>query len=262
MTSPPTLKLTIFWTTPTKALQYRKVQAFFDRENNPGMAKPSSRIITPKNKTLTMYPIPKNGRPVTIPPTSPRGAKNAPIPSKAKTPGIPITTPIMAKYGANLTIISFHPFGIDGAFFSKYSSKVTSNFPNIDPKSAPSVVVLAIIILKIYNINPAIIIKAGTIYIIDLIVPVTGKLTIAVGDADTLAMIISVGVAVAVGEIVSVGDRFICSVGSSVNVCIDDKTKVGVGVSDGVGVGVLVAVGVQVGRGAVAFCCVVIKVLL
>jgi hypothetical protein len=57
-------------------------------------------------------------------------------------------------------------------------------------------VVLAIIILKIYNINPAIIIKAGTIYIIDLIVPVTGKLTIAVGDADTLAMIISVGVAV------------------------------------------------------------------
>jgi len=124
-------------------------------------------------------------------------------------------------------------------------------------------VVLAIIILKIYNINPAIIIKEGMIYIIDLIVPVTGKLTIVVDDVDTFAIMISVGVAVAVEKIVSVGDRLTCSVGSSVNVCADNKTKVGVGVFDGVEiVGVLVAVGAQVGKGAVAFCCVVIKVLL
>ena len=51
MTSPPILKLTIFWTTLTKALQYRKVQAFFDRENSPGMAKPSSNTTAPK-KTI------------------------------------------------------------------------------------------------------------------------------------------------------------------------------------------------------------------
>ena len=88
---------------------------------------------------------------------------------------------------------------------------------------------------------------AGIKYINDFTTPVFGRLTTTVGDdVDILAIIISVGV--------TVGDRFICSVGVNVIVGVDDKTKVGVGVLDGIGVGVLVAVGVRVGRGAAAFC--------
>lgn len=80
----------------------------------------------------------------------------------------------------------------------------------------------------------------GIKYITDLIVPVTGKLTIVVGDDDACAMMISVGVAVKVIISVTVG--------------VNDETKVGVGVLDGIGVGALVAIGIRVGRGAAAFC--------
>lgn len=111
----------------------------------------------------------------------------------------------------------------------------------------------------IYNINPAIIINAGIIYIIDLIVPVVGKLTIVVGDVDILAIIISVGVAV--GSLVKVGVGVFVEIGVMVGVNVgvvvgvDDIAKVGVGLFDIDNVFIMVGVGLGVDVGIkAAFC--------
>lgn len=179
------------------------------------MAKASSRTITPKNKTLIINSAPKNGLPVIIPPTNPNGVRIVPAPRRAKTPGIPITTPKIAKYGANLTIISLTFSGSwNGAFFTKYSCSVTSNFPNLDLKSVPFVSDFSIDIFRIYNNRPKIIIKRGVKNTKKDIFPVTGKVGATAIDILPVGSLVEVGIFV--NEVV--GDKVVSDVGTGVDV--------------------------------------------
>jgi len=92
-------------------------------------------------------------------------------------------------------------------------------------------------------------------YINDCIIPVCNNFTTVVGEAETLAKIISVGVAVgAPGTLVGVGvadgPGVLVAVGAGVLVAVGAGVLVGCpGGVVGVGVGVLVGVGVRVGVG-------------
>lgn len=137
-----------------------------------------------------------------------------PAPSKAIIPGTPITTPRMAKYGENLTMTSFHSFGMAGAFLTKYSSNTTSNFPNIDLKSVPFVSDFAIDVFRIYNNKPKIIANRGVKNKNKDIFPVTGKVGIAAIDISSVTPMVGIGVLV--NDIV--GERLVVGVGVGVDV--------------------------------------------